>query len=280
MHKHDHHDHSHHQHGDTTEAPDAMTAKDPVCGMTVQLDQGKPSRKYEGETYHFCSQKCHDKFAADPEAYLGDKPAQVAMPAGTIYTCPMHPEIEQVGPGDCPICGMALEPKGVPTGDEGPNPELVDFTRRFWVGVVLTVPLLILTMPPYIGYPQMREYLGEQTSLWIEVIIGSPVILWSGWPFFVRGYKSFRTMNLNMFSLIGMGVGAAYLFSIVAVLAPGIFPDGFRDPETGAVGVYFDGRQDRAGDPLRRHGRGDSARGCAGRRPAAGAPRRQGAGGW
>ncbi len=240
MHKHDHHDHSHHQHGDTTEAPDAMTAKDPVCGMTVQLDQGKPSRKYEGETYHFCSQKCHDKFAADPEAYLGDKPAQVAMPAGTIYTCPMHPEIEQVGPGDCPICGMALEPKGVPTGDEGPNPELVDFTRRFWVGVVLTVPLLILTMPPYIGYPQMREYLGEQTSLWIEVIIGSPVILWSGWPFFVRGYKSFRTMNLNMFSLIGMGVGAAYLFSIVAVLVPGIFPDGFRDPETGAVGVYFE----------------------------------------
>ncbi|HDZ73667.1 MAG TPA: copper-translocating P-type ATPase [Aurantimonas coralicida] len=162
------------------------------------------------------------------------------MPEGTIYTCPMHPEIEQVGPGDCPICGMALEPKGVPIGEEGPNPELVDFTRRFWVGAALTVPLLILTMTPYLGITFFRELFGEWMSLWIEVVLGTPVILWSGWPFFVRGYKSFKTMNLNMFSLISMGVGAAYLFSIVAVLFPQIFPDGFRDPETGSVGVYFE----------------------------------------
>ncbi|MEX0696262.1 MAG: heavy metal translocating P-type ATPase [Dongiaceae bacterium] len=216
-----------------------MVVKDPVCGMTVNLDAGKPSREHNGETYHFCSQKCHDKFAADPEHFLSGERKREAPPKGTRYTCPMHPEIVRDAPGDCPICGMALEPMGVPAADEGPNPELVDFTRRFWVGAALTVPLLILTMPPYLGYNQIRELFGEWTSLWIEVIIGSPVILWSGWPFFVRGYKSFRTMNLNMFSLIGMGVGAAYAFSIVAVLAPGIFPDGFRNAD-GSVGVYFE----------------------------------------
>ncbi|WP_206455823.1 heavy metal translocating P-type ATPase [Aurantimonas marina] len=240
MNKHEPQDHSHHQHGHASVSPDDRTVKDPVCGMTVALDQGKPSREYSGETYYFCSQKCHDKFAADPESFLSGKPERKEMPEGTIYTCPMHPEIEQVGPGDCPICGMALEPKGVPIGEEGPNPELVDFTRRFWVGAALTVPLLILTMTPYLGITFFRELFGERISLWIEVVLGTPVILWSGWPFFVRGYKSFKTMNLNMFSLISMGVGAAYLFSIVAVLFPQVFPDGFRDPETGSVGVYFE----------------------------------------
>ena len=240
MNKHEPQDHSHHQHGHSSVSPDDRTVKDPVCGMTVALDQGKPSREYSGETFHFCSQKCHDKFAADPESFLSGKPERKEMPEGTIYTCPMHPEIEQVGPGDCPICGMALEPKGVPVGEEGANPELVDFTRRFWVGAALTVPLLILTMTPYLGITFFRELFGEWMSLWIEVVLGTPVILWSGWPFFVRGYKSFKTMNLNMFSLISMGVGAAYLFSIVAVLFPQIFPAGFRDPETGSVGVYFE----------------------------------------
>ncbi|MEC5292570.1 heavy metal translocating P-type ATPase [Aurantimonas sp. C2-6-R+9] len=240
MNKHEPQDHSHHQHGHASVSPDDRTVKDPVCGMTVALDQGKPSREYSGETYYFCSQKCHDKFAADPESFLSGKPDRKEMPEGTIYTCPMHPEIEQVGPGDCPICGMALEPKGVPIGEEGPNPELVDFSRRFWVGAALTVPLLILMMTPYLGITFFRELFGERMSLWIEVLLGTPVILWSGWPFFVRGYKSFKTMNLNMFSLISMGVGAAYLFSIVAVLFPQIFPAGFRDPETGSVGVYFE----------------------------------------
>jgi Cu+-exporting ATPase len=160
------------------------------------------------------------------------------MPAGTVYTCPMHPEIEQDGPGDCPICGMALEPKGVPPADAGPNPELVDFRRRFAVGAVLTLPVLALTMGPMAGLP-LREWTGERTAQWVEFVLATPVILWCGWPFLVRGARSFRTMNLNMFSLIGMGVAAAWGFSTVAVLAPGLFPDGFRDAG-GHVGVYFE----------------------------------------
>ncbi len=159
---------------------------------------------------------------------------------GAIYTCPMHHEIEQVGPGDCPICGMALEPKNIADAiSEGTNPELIDFTRRFWVGIVLSIPLLILSMSPYIGITGIREFFGERATLWIEFALGTPVILWSGAPFFVRGYQSFRTMNLNMFSLIAMGTGAAYIFSIIAVIMPDIFPDGFRDAQ-GNVGVYFE----------------------------------------
>jgi Cu+-exporting ATPase len=156
-----------------------------------------------------------------------------------MFTCPMHPEIVQEGPGTCPICGMALEPMGVPTGDEGPNPELVDFRRRFWIGAVLTVPLLVLAMGPFVGLGVVREFLGERTTLWAELVLGTPVILWAGWPFFVRGWNSVVSRNLNMFTLIAMGVGAAYSFSVVAVLAPDIFPAGFRDAE-GNVGVYFE----------------------------------------
>ena len=158
---------------------------------------------------------------------------------GTIYTCPMHAQVRHPGPGSCPLCGMGLEPETISLEDEGPNPELVDFTRRFWLGTVLTVPLLILAMGPFVGFTFFMEILGERTSLWLELALATPVIFWSGWPFFTRGYQSFRTMNLNMFSLISMGVGAAYVFSIVAVLAPQIFPGGFRD-ENGNVGVYFE----------------------------------------
>ncbi len=158
---------------------------------------------------------------------------------GPIYTCPMHPQVRQPDPGACPICGMGLElESGVPR-DEGPNPELVDFTRRFWVGTVLTIPLLVLTMGPFVGFPAVRTFFGESTTQWIELILATPVVLWCGWPFLERGWISFRTLNLNMFSLIGMGVLAAWLFSVVAVLAPDIFPDGFRDAE-GHVGVYFE----------------------------------------
>jgi P-type Cu+ transporter len=214
------------------------TVRDPVCGMSVDPHAGKPSHEHQGHAYHFCSQRCRDKFAAEPAKYLEGRPEPEPMPAGTVYTCPMHPEIEQVGPGECPICGMALEPKGVPGADEGPNPELVDFRRRFAVGAVLTVPLLVLTMGPMLGLP-IREWIGERLVLWIELALGTPVILWCGWPFLVRGARSFRSMNLNMFSLIGMGVSAALVFSVVAVLAPGIFPDGFRDAD-GHVGVYFE----------------------------------------
>ena len=162
-----------------------------------------------------------------------------AISARTKYTCPMHPEIVRDVPGNCPICGMALEPMGVPAEDEGPNPELVDFKRRFWVGAVLTLPLLVLTMGPFIGLGAVRDILGERATLWLELALGTPVILWAGWPFLTRGWNSVVSRNLNMFTLIGMGVGAAYLFSVVAVLAPGIFPESFRDAE-GNVGVYFE----------------------------------------
>ncbi len=209
--------------------------------MTVALDAGKPSLDHGGTTYHFCSQKCRDKFAADPKHYISgaNKKQSKPPPKGTQYTCPMHPEIVRDEPGDCPICGMALEPKGVPAGEEGPNLELIDFTRRFWVGAILTVPLLVLTMGPLVGLGFVRETVGERLALRIELVLGTPVILWAGWPFFVRGVKSVINQSLNMFTLIGMGVGAAYLFSVVAVLAPGIFPSGFRDAE-GHVGVYFE----------------------------------------
>ena len=222
-------------------AVDTATTKDPVCGMNVPLNAGKPEFEHEGETYHFCSQGCHDKFAADPGHFIsGAHKKQSATPAqGAKYTCPMHPEIVRDAPGDCPKCGMALEPMGVPAADEGPNPELIDFKRRFWVGAVLTVPLLVLTMGPFVGLGFVREILGERATLWIELILGTPVILWSGWPFFVRGVNSVINRSLNMFTLISMGVGSAYLFSVIAVIVPEIFPSGFRDAE-GHVGVYFE----------------------------------------
>ncbi len=158
---------------------------------------------------------------------------------GAVYTCPMHPQVRQTHQGSCPICGMGLELESATMVEEGPNPELIDFTHRFWVGAILTVPLLVLTMGPLVGLSSIREVFGERTTVWIELVLGTPVVLWCGWPFLVRGWNSFRTRNLNMFSLIGMGVVSAYAFSVVAVIAPDIFPDGFRDAE-GHVGVYFE----------------------------------------
>lgn len=200
----------------------------PKCGMHLVPVGSDDSQTHDG----------HGHGASAP-AHGGKYDKVPAGHAGAVYTCPMHPEVRQTTPGACPLCGMGLELESAAVGDEGPNPELVDFTRRFWVAVVLTVPVLVLTMSPYLGLTAVRDVFGERTSLWIELVLSTPVILWSGWPFFVRGWNSFRTMNLNMFSLIGMGVGAAYLFSIVAVLAPGIFPEGFRR-EDGTVGVYFE----------------------------------------
>lgn len=236
---HDYHFCSAHCHETFAAAPEEyLTSEDPVCGMKVDRASAKYLTKHAGMRVYFCSSRCQEKFEADPDAYADGRPAPEPMPEGTIYTCPMHPEIEQIGPGDCPICGMALEPQGVPTGDEGPNPELVDFRRRFTIGAILTLPVLILAMGPFIGLP-VKEWIGERLSLWLEMILATPVILWSGWPFLERGVKSFRTMNLNMFSLIGMGITASWAFSVVAVLAPGIFPDGFRDAR-GNVSVYFE----------------------------------------
>ncbi|MEQ3631405.1 MAG: copper-translocating P-type ATPase [Sulfitobacter sp.] len=203
----------------------------PKCGMFLVP---------EGET----AEHSHDGHAhAHGEANATEKSGEYdTVPSGyngTVYTCPMHAQVRHPGPGSCPICGMGLEPETVSLEDDGPNPELVDFTRRMWVGAVLTVPLLVLAMGPFVGFMFFMELLGERTSLWLELTLATPVILWSGWPFFERGFQSFRTMNLNMFSLISMGVGAAYVFSIVAVVAPHIFPEGFRD-ENGNVGVYFE----------------------------------------
>ena len=226
---------------DTFEAApeEYIEATDPVCGMSVERATTPHVVKHADQRFYFCSASCQEKFEGNPIRYLDGKPAPVPMPKGTKYTCPMHPEIVRDEPSDCPKCGMALEPMGVPAADEGPNPELVDFKRRFWIGAILTVPLLVLTMGPFVGLGFVRDILGERATLWIELILGTPVILWAGWPFLVRGVKSVINRSLNMFTLIGMGVGAAYLFSVVAVLVPGIFPDGFRDTD-GNVGVYFE----------------------------------------
>jgi Cu+-exporting ATPase len=148
-----------------------ITAKDPVCGMKVDRASARHFLRYQGEKHYFCSARCLEKFEAEPEKYLGDRPAPEPMPAGTQYTCPMHPEIVQDGPGDCPLCGMALEPMGVPTGDEGPNPELVDFTRRFWVSVTLALPLVVISMGPMVGLP-VRDWLGERVAVWAEFALG------------------------------------------------------------------------------------------------------------
>ena len=218
---------------------DYETAVDPVCGMSIDRASADHMAKHEGRRFFFCSAGCQEKFEADPARYLAGKDTAAAAPKGAKWTCPMHPEIVRDGPGDCPICGMALEPMGVPTGDEGPNLELIDFTRRLWVGASLTLPLLLLAMAPMLGLGFVRQIYGEQVSLWIELALATPVVLWAGWPFFVRGVKSVITGNLNMFTLIAMGVGASYLFSLAAVVAPGIFPAGFRDAD-GHVAVYFE----------------------------------------
>ncbi|KPL67307.1 ATPase P [Erythrobacter sp. SG61-1L] len=199
-----------------------------------------PEGSEQAKDGHAC---CHGHHGHPADAKIGaDDKRYDKVPAGysgTVYTCPMHPQVRQTKPGSCPICGMGLELESATMAEEGPNPELVDFTRRFWIGAVLTLPLLVLTMGPFLGLGGVRDIFGERNTLWIELALGTPVVLWCGWPFLVRGWNSFRTMNLNMFSLIGMGVMAAWAFSIVAVLAPGIFPDGFRDAE-GHVGVYFE----------------------------------------
>ena len=220
-----------HDHG----ASETIGARDPVCGMTVDPHTAKHRADYRGHTYYFCSAGCRTKFIADPQKYLTERaPAPVAE--GTIYTCPMHPQIRQTGPGSCPICGMALEPEIAGT-EVGPNPELIDMTRRFWAGLVLTLPVLSLEMGGHLT--NLHMLLGKNASNWIQFAFGTPVVLWAGWPFFVRGWQSLVTRNLNMFTLIAMGTGVAWLYSLVAVFFPELFPATFRDAE-GAVAVYFE----------------------------------------
>ena len=217
---------------------DYIEAKDPVCGKTVARATARHVAKHAGQRFYFHAARYQEQFEADPAAYLKDIPAPEPMPEGTLYTCPMCPEIVREEPSDCPSCGMALEPMGVPAADQGPNPELVDFTRRFWIGAALTIPVLLLTMGPMVGLP-LRSWIGGGIAAWAELVLATPVVLWSGWPFFVRGVKSVVNRSLNMFTLIAMGVGAAYAFSVVATIAPGIFPAGFRDA-AGHVGVYYE----------------------------------------
>ena len=203
--------------------------------MTVDPHTAKHRADYQGHTYCFCSAGCRTKFAADPQKYLGARQAET-VPEGTIYTCPMHRQIRQGGPGSCPICGMALEPEIAGT-EVGPNPELVDMTRRFWIGLVLSLPVVALEMGGHLT--NLHMLLGKNLSNWIQFVLATPVVLWAGWPFFVRGWQSLLTRNLNMFTLIAMGTGVAWLYSAVAVLMPNLFPAAFRDAE-GTVAVYFE----------------------------------------
>ncbi len=210
---------------------------DPVCGMTVDPATSTHRFDYRGETYHFCSAGCRGKFAADPAKYLGKTSQPLAdLPEGTIYTCPMHPEIRQVGSGSCPICGMALEPE-VASLDSGRNPELADMTRRFWIGAVLALPPVVLEMGGHLV--GSHGWVDQTLSNWIQFVFATPVVLWAGWPFFVRGWQSLVTRNLNMFTLIAMGTGVAYLYSVIGTLAPQIFPATFRG-HSGAVAAYFE----------------------------------------
>ena len=215
-----------------------LTATDPVCGMTVDRATAKHFVRHEGQGFYFCSAGCKAKFEAEPQKYLGDRPAPESMPKGTQYTCPMHPEIVRDKPGSCPLCGMALEPMGVPTGDEGPNPELVDFTRRFWVSAALAIPLLVIGMGPMLGLP-VRDWIGEPLVTWLELALATPVVLWAAIPFFHRGYESIVNRSPNMWTLISLGVGAAYLYSLAATLFPDLFPHQFRG-HGGSVPVYFE----------------------------------------
>ena len=238
-----HHDQVHSargMHGGRASGDDpAKSVIDPVCGMSVDPHTATLKAEHGGRTYYFCSTGCRTKFIADPLKYLDADQAKAAaepVPEGTIYTCPMHPEIRQVGPGSCPICGMALEPLLV-SADQGPNPELIDMTRRFWIGLAITLPVFALEMGGHLT--NLHMLLGKQTSNWLQLLLATPVVLWAGWPFFVRGWQSLLTRNLNMFTLIAMGTGVAWGYSVIATAFPGIFPSAFREMD-GSVAVYFE----------------------------------------
>ena len=269
-------------------------AIDPVCGMTVDPKRAAGSYEYQGETYYFCATSCLDKFRRNPDAYLGDarnvtvhqiqlqpqaksphaashaplankqtyicpmhpevrqvgpgdcpkcgmalEPLEVTGPATTTqYVCPMHPEIVRDQPGDCPICGMALEPRTVAAEEEA-NPALADMTRRFWVAAALSLPVFIIAMGHMIPGNPLSQAVSPHVLAWAELILCTPVVLWAGWPLLVRGWQSLVNRSLNMFTLIAMGVGVAYLYSVVATIAPDLFPDSFRDAH-GKVGLYFE----------------------------------------
>jgi Cu+-exporting ATPase len=218
------------------EASPKDRAVDPVCSMTVDPHTAKHRADYHGHPYYFCSAGCRTKFVNGPQKYLDARePEPVAE--DSVYTCPMHPQIRQVGPGSCPICGMALEPE-LAGSDIGPNPELIDMSRRFWIGIALTVPIFVLEMGSHIA--GAHSWVDPTLSNYVQFAFATPVVLWAGWPFFVRGWQSLVTRNLNMFTLIAMGTGVAYAYSLIATFAPGLFPQAFRGGHGGAPATYFE----------------------------------------
>jgi P-type Cu+ transporter len=242
-------EHKHHLPTTLAEATSTL-AKDPVCRMSVDPATAKHHADYEGKTFFFCSGGCCGKFLADPARYLAEPthgpatsahhraappPAKPALEAA-IYTCPMHPQIRQDHPGNCPICGMALEPE-VATAATGPSAELVDMTRRFWVALALSIPVFALEMGGHLV--DLHRFVPESISNWIQLALATPVAVWAGWPFFERGWASLKSRNLNMFTLIALGVGVAWAYSVVATVAPGLFPSAFRG-DHGAAAVYFE----------------------------------------
>src|SRR6185369_16018892 len=267
-------DHAHHQ----SSVEYALTPTDPVCGMKVEANKAAGKHEHKGQTYYFCSAHCLTKFKEDPEKFLKSPAAQNAVPAEkatgvsyvcpmdpevreskpgacpkcgmalepeapaaplvkTEYVCPMHPEIVRPEPGFCPICGMALEPRTV-TLEEEANPELVDMTQRFWVGVVLSMPIMFLAMSEMIPGQPVQRSISPHLLNWIQLVLATPVVLWGGWPFFERGWASIVNRSLNMFTLIAIGVGTAFIYSVAATLFPDAFPPSFRG-HGGEVGVYF-----------------------------------------
>ncbi|EPR14148.1 Copper-transporting P-type ATPase [Sphingobium indicum IP26] len=229
--------HEHHHHHDQADVSGGPQARDPVCGMSVDPVKTPHHADHAGMTYHFCSASCQSKFVSDPERYLGPPAPQAAVSPGTIWTCPMHPEVRQDHPGACPICGMALEPATI-TAESGPSPELRDMSRRFWIGLALALPVFLLEMGGHV-FPALHHLVPMKVSTWIQLVLATPVVLWAGWPFFERGWASLRSRNLNMFTLIAMGTGVAWVYSMVAALAPGIFPPAFRGAD-GSVAIYFE----------------------------------------
>jgi Cu+-exporting ATPase len=216
---------------------DYIHAQDPVCGMTVDRASARHMGRHAGERFYFCSERCQTRFEAEPETFLGDRPNPEPMPEGTQYTCPMDPEIVQDHPGDCPICGMALEPM-TPTADAEPNPELVDFRRRLWIGAPLALGVFVLEMGDHVGLP-LSAWLGTTLHLWLQFLLATPVVMWIALPFFKRGWASIVNRSPNMWTLIALGTGAAYLFSLVALLAPGVFPLSLLT-QHGKAPVYFE----------------------------------------
>lgn len=230
---------AHHHDGALT----ADQARDPVCGMGVDPKTARHRTEYKQRAFYFCNPKCLDKFHADPERYLQSQPnssaqVQSRTAAQVTYTCPMHPEIEQLGPGSCPICGMALEPKEM-TAEETENPELIDMMRRFKVSAVFTVPLFLLAMSEMLPGQPVQHAVSPRLFIWLQLILATPVVLWGGWPFFQRAAASIRTLKLNMFTLIAIGTGVAYGYSVVATLFPHLFPASFR-AHGGTVAVYYE----------------------------------------